>query len=408
MLRKISKLFVLGTLVSCGASKSGSAPGSVKGTNGLEARNVNELAEQIQFKCKSGQSCPSSFGLVVNGKNRRSSNLHCTGFFIAKNLIATSSSCVKDAYVQSDEVCNTNFAVKDIYNNTALCKKVVYKGPSYNTIFKTDFALIQLDRELDVEPVSINEKGFSTTKSYSFWRARKTYQNDVFELKRTKHCRVTKKNIIFPEGTSGNSKTVAFKNCPVSEGDFGSALLDYDGNVTGIIWGGESRSSEFDRYMSGKAGRSLMYASPLSCIIAKLPKLFPGIKLGRDIEKECKVERSRFSMSQFFSSLSQVFFSKKETKSQKVIHLKHKRRSSRSFYKITHPECIESHNDNIEICEFYPSLNTSYEIRSKNLDRCYNTKRVKLSLTKTLFGEFDLDIFTDGEYYSHFSIPACD
>jgi V8-like Glu-specific endopeptidase len=393
--------------MSCGASKSDKAPSTVKGTNGLQARNVNELADKILFQCKSGESCPSSFGLIVNGKDRRSSNLHCTGFFLSKNLVVTSSSCVKDSYVRSQDICQNNFAVKDIYNNTALCKRVIYKGSSYNNIFKTDFALVELDRDLDVDPVDINAKGFSTNKSYSFWRARKTYQNDVFELKRTKHCRATKKNIVFPEGTSGNSKTVAFKNCPVEEGDFGSALLDYDGKVTGIIWGGESRSSEFSRFMSGKAGRSLTYASPLSCVIAAMPKLFPEITLSRDVIKECKVERNRYSLSQFFKSLSRVFLSSNEAKSQKVIHVKHARRSSRSFYKISHPECIDSAREEISICEFYPSLNTSYEIRSKNLDRCYNTKRVKSKLQRTLFGEFDLDIYADGDYVSRFSIPAC-
>jgi len=408
MFKRMSKLFVMGTLVSCGAGKSTTPSSSVKGVSGLETKNVNELANKVIFNCgQKDKDCPDSYGLILNGKNRRAEDFHCSGFFVSKDTIATSTACIKDSYVQSQDICSKNFAVKDIYNNTALCEKVLYKAETSKSVYKSDFALIKLDRELNVTPVDIAGKGFSTYKTYSYWRAVKSYQNDVFELKKTEYCRPTRKNVVFPEGTTGNDKTVAFKNCKVEKGDLGAALIDNSNKVTGVIWGDQKRTREYDRFMGGKAGRSLMYASPMSCIVSQLESFFPEVELSESAKKDCKVQRNRYSTTQFFKTLTSLFFDSKKSAKHKIVNIKHNTRSSMSFYRIDHDKCLDSEFSSVDICEFYPSLYTSYEIRRKNLDNCYKTKRVKYKILKNLWGSYDLSIISEYKKVSSFEIPAC-
>ncbi|EQC52486.1 hypothetical protein [Bacteriovorax sp. DB6_IX] len=226
-------------------------------------------------------------------------------------------------------------------------------------------------------------------------------------MRKTQFCRRTKKNVVFPEGRSSNDKTVAFKNCKIDKGDLGAGLIDSNGAVTGLVWGSEKRTGEYDRFMSGKAGRSLMYSSPLSCIVNSFPELFPGYEIEDTVKEECEVQRSRNTIGQFFKTLTEIFLTKKQQVVSKVINISHRNRTSKSFYKIDHPECISNIYDDIEACEFYPSLYTSYEIRRKNIDRCYKTKRIKSRIEKTLFGDFDLDIYIDGNFYLTFTLPSC-
>ena len=59
MFKRLSKLFVMGTLVGCGAGKGSAPTGTVRGTQGIETKNVNELAEKVNFKCGSANNdCP--------------------------------------------------------------------------------------------------------------------------------------------------------------------------------------------------------------------------------------------------------------------------------------------------------------------------------------------------------------
>ncbi len=402
----IYKLLVMGTLVGCGAKKDQTDPQILRGNSGLETRNVNELADKILFECRD-KNCPTSYGLILNGKNRRAENFHCSGFFVAKNIIATSSNCVRDSYVKDSNLCGQNFAVKDIFNNSAVCKKVLFKSEGTSSRYKVDFALVELDRELDVEPVKINVGGFKSRESYSFWKATKSYKNDVFTLKKNKYCRVTKRNIRYPHTSQGSGKTSAFKNCPVKIGHTGAGMVNSNGETVGLIWGGEKRSYDYDRYMNGKAGRSLMYASPLSCVINSLPTYFPGHKISEKNKKECEKKKSTRSLRQYFSSLTRVFYSKKKALTNKVFTIKHKKDSVKSFYNVEHEKCVADTSINVRVCEFFPSLNSYYELRDGNLEYCYSSKRVTTGIQATLWGEFSLDVFVDGKFFTQFELPAC-
>lgn len=194
---------------------------------------MESLIANQNIYCSDEAFCPEGVARMFSinfDDNARSSM--CSAFLIADDVLMTNSHCIWAGTISLEKTCQGlyfAFPAPLGQSQTALCSKILWRDHHTNGRSRyhrgdNDFALIKLDRKIAVTPLNLQNKISVGQK--------------VFPLV-TDHlngftARVTKLEC---EVESIDKMGVALlKNCPVISGNSGSAVVNEELDVVGIIF----------------------------------------------------------------------------------------------------------------------------------------------------------------------------
>lgn len=415
MYQLITLAFIALLFTSCGAGESSERPSRAKerGTFALEASDTNELATKINFLCGESE-CPDSYGLLI-GQSEEKEFYRCSGFFISKNQFATTSQCLRSIEFNDKGSCN-DIVVKDLAGNISNCSSVRYRSifPKYST-YRKDFAIIELGDEMDVSPVKLSLKGFGASSSYSYWKTEKlyseddnTFAGDTIYLKKMSYCRPTSSNIRVPQARYINGLTTPFRNCPLTPGSEGAAIINSNNEVVGSVWGRMEKMNDYSYYMSGSYGKSLTLANSLVCVASERPDIFSDQSVTEEQKERCQYEYKADKKLSYFTYLTKLFFfDEEDQKKNKVILAKSSGYPGVNFFRVKHPACFRpGRSFRTKICYFFPRLTSSYEIISKRFNFCYENRHMSTRFVEK--GKLStLEVLQEGKVITQFAIDQC-
>lgn len=387
MFKYLTIIIMLITVTSCGQGSGESK--SSDSSNKLARLSTAQVAQNVIFNCEEDE-CPSSFGIVIKNSSNQIINYSsvCSGFFISKKDFITSRECMGE-YIYR---CSSDVVIKDINGNTSACSNITHGF--VNSKGEEDlFVHIHLKEELNVEPVTFADKSFTPDDYYSRWNVEKTYKNDVYELRKTRFCRMTVNNVRFPVQQNGSQRDVVLTNCPPSTESIGSALLDSKNRVVGLVTKAIDEDNKFDHLMGSKKGRKLIYATPSACLAYQRPDLFKEVAVD-DIQRLLCQRSVDVSESYYYNYLlSKIFISKSQMGSMNIL-LDNSNQAGLKFIRVTHPDCLKDVADTelFKACEFFPTITSDYEVYKPRISRCRENLDFSFKAKEYIGGFFEVTI----------------
>lgn len=234
-----------------------------------------QLMEQIMneqsFDCYSGDGCHEGIGrlFAINYSDADNSS-KCSAFLVAPDLVLTNSHCVYAGIRNLKRSCEGLYFIFPTKWGTihqARCSKILYRDPHQNGNPRyqrgdQDFALIRLDRELRLSHLELNEEGL---KPLSIVHPYVIDHISDFTARMVKlSCEMTS-----VDSTLGVAE---LSNCPVISGNSGSAVLDQNDRVVGVIFASSNPTirKETDPLYIRKHATTKAYAFDLAFIMKKL------------------------------------------------------------------------------------------------------------------------------------------
>lgn len=223
--------------VSCGQDKNTTDRKRV--TISQEDIEIILSNQMIECDALSSSGCPSGIAriLIIDPNNSQESSV-CSGFMVGPQNLVTNNHCVN-----TQDVCENTYLV--LYDGTsyqtAKCEKIIEtfddgKDQS-DPDREVDYTVLKIDKVFEGEYFSLASSAAIPQDKVTAWVVDHTgvdsKEANLFEFRITQlNCEV--------EDQSWHKSLVA-KNCPVITGNSGSPLLDNNGGVVGVIWGGTSR-----------------------------------------------------------------------------------------------------------------------------------------------------------------------
>lgn len=231
--------------ISCGkkVGKDDSSSGTPsRDTRGIDPED-DALAREFILKqtvtCEDESLCSRSVAKVVVLDSRGVK--YCTGTLIKKNIVAIASSCLTRSLRVPGISCQKSVHVlfpETRYRNkkTVRCQSIIQSDNNYladSALLKTDVALIELKEDVSSRSARYSEEGFKENSVYTAWKV--TVQNDYDATIGFEKCNALFGSYANPFVTSSKAPFMTVSGCAFENGNLGSPLFDYRGEVKGIL-----------------------------------------------------------------------------------------------------------------------------------------------------------------------------
>lgn len=264
-------LLLLGLLNACGRPVAKS-PARLREKISPDQMQAVMLAQSIQ--CAQAEGCPEGVArmFAINFNDLTNSSM-CTAFLVAPDLVMTNSHCIYAGRMSQQKTCEGLYFIFPTKNFTyvqAGCSEILWKDKRTNgrRVYKkghNDFALVRLDKTLSLTPLKILKTGMR--KGDRVFPMVIDHHN-VFSANILKlFCRV--------DHVSAKHGVATLSNCPVIKGNSGSAVLDENDNVVGILFASSHDVSNRVDIPNRRRSTSKGFAFSMDHIERKIGHLIP-------------------------------------------------------------------------------------------------------------------------------------
>lgn len=199
---------------------------------GNEDRVPTLKVDPTEFRvvCRDMESCLPYAGSLLSYQKAKEGNgfvtARCTFFLIAPDVIATNDHCLMDG---KDYLDNSfaRFPASGAYPEiTVQVKELIFRSNDHKKPDGLDYAYLRLNDPVDRPIVAVDRSGMPLGE-YAVLRATAADpNNDKYIELQLVRCNVIKRSVIFNGVFGRKDQTVMFNDCPVIQGDSGSAILD--------------------------------------------------------------------------------------------------------------------------------------------------------------------------------------
>lgn len=247
-----------------------------------EEVNTYEQQSQLNFKlkCLDSYSCPEYISHLRIGNTSA-----CTGVLIEKDLVLTNKHCLKNLQNKHDCSSIDLYFQKNDKTIKRTCKDIVLKGEVSGSNLENikDYAILSLDKNLDLEPVQIeNGNKLRHRESVTTYVTNSNTYNYA-TISRIGSCQFLKETIY-----EKSEDFWFFKNCNIKPGHSGSPIL-LNGKLMGLF---SSRIDPLRNRISGIFQRNL---TPNSNIRYGMGFNVDCIPHGNFQSKNCSISNNRDS-----------------------------------------------------------------------------------------------------------------
>ncbi len=234
-----SSLCVLAFLIflaSCGKS----SPSRGKRVTRISPQEIQTILDNQIFECAGidGGSCPEGVSrvLVINPSDSNQSGV-CTGFMVNSKTLVTNHHCV-----ETQSICDSTYIAVyqgSTYHQTR-CRRVIKSEEDFadagDPRRKVDYAVLEVENEYFGGTFNLAEETAIEAEEVTAWVMDHTGLDNP-EARNLFESRVTEFRCKANRGATF-SESLILENCPIIEGNSGSPALNSQGQVVGIIWGG--------------------------------------------------------------------------------------------------------------------------------------------------------------------------
>lgn len=186
-----------------------------------------------QVYCEHPEDCPAAIN-QVQFKNKR-----CTGFLVARDLVATNLHCLPDQMNKEKQSCEGMvFVFPKSKNHEPLklnCKTIEFLSePLVKNTVNVDLAILRTTEATNREPLNFSQEGFEDEKPYTIYKIDPNESSGGGIVIKS-NCPAIQNSIVNPYFTSDKSPIVNFTPCRVIPGNSGSPILSSSNEVRGII-----------------------------------------------------------------------------------------------------------------------------------------------------------------------------
>ncbi len=149
----------------------------------------------------------------------------CTGFLIGKNKVMTNHHCIFDSV---DNCEGVKVYINNPYNVETLeysCRKILHTGSDKLDLNDKDYAILQLSEEVVNEPVDYTGDDLNANDSFEVFVTDWNKSNDSLMIKKY-DCEAVIDHHIYKFAKYKTHSILAFKNCPIVEGNSGAPIIN--------------------------------------------------------------------------------------------------------------------------------------------------------------------------------------